>query len=291
MEKIIFEEAGEGLSINRIVRDHEYSMPSKHFHDSYEFYFLLEGERYYFIDKDTYWVKKGMAVLVNRHQIHRTIMADKSYHDRILMMVDARQIEGFLEENHLITLNHLFSEYGGLLQLQEQTWQHILNLLTDIKNELHDKERNYEKIIKLKLAELVMLLQRCSSEAFFQNKVKTVQSAKYQKVSEVADYLLKNYETEESIEDIAERFFISKSYLCRIFKEVTGFTVNEYLNTTRIKKAQDLLVFGEKSITEIAGMLGFESITYFERVFKKHTDMTPMKYRKLHRSQSSTHLL
>ena len=61
---------------------------------------------------------------------------------------------------------------------------------------------------------------------------------------------------------------------------MTGFTVNEYMNVARTKKAQNLLVHSGYSITEIAEILGFESITYFERVFKKYTDDTPMKYRK-----------
>jgi len=61
---------------------------------------------------------------------------------------------------------------------------------------------------------------------------------------------------------------------------VTGFSVNEYRNLARVRKAKELLANSGYSITEISEILGFESITYFERVFKKHTDVTPLRYRK-----------
>ena len=108
----------------------------------------------------------------------------------------------------------------------------------------------------------------------------TVQTSKHGKVHEVAEYLTLHCETDESLEELAGRFFISKSYLSRIFREVTGFSVNEYRNLARVRKARELLSASEYSVTEISELLGFESVTYFERVFKKHTDATPLKYRK-----------
>lgn len=103
---------------------------------------------------------------------------------------------------------------------------------------------------------------------------------KHQKVNQVADYLGRHPETSESLEELAKRFYISKSYLSRIFREVTSFTVNEYKNVSRIKKSQQLLLHSDCSITEVSDLLGFENLTYYERVFKKYTGVTPLKYRK-----------
>lgn len=79
-------------------------------------------------------------------------------------------------------------------------------------------------------------------------------------------------------------FFISRSYLTRIFRTVTGFTVNEYQNICRIKKAQILLRETSLTMTEIAMETGFGSLPYFERVFRKATAQTPMQYKKSHPS-------
>ena len=51
MEQIIYAEKTDGISIDRIRRDAAFSMPRKHLHNEYEIYYLLEGERYYFIDR------------------------------------------------------------------------------------------------------------------------------------------------------------------------------------------------------------------------------------------------
>ena len=59
MEQTVFSEKMMGLTIDEVIRDYEFTMQTKHFHDSFELYFLLEGERYYFIDRETYPCKKG----------------------------------------------------------------------------------------------------------------------------------------------------------------------------------------------------------------------------------------
>ena len=85
---------------------------------------------------------------------------------------------------------------------------------------------------------------------------------------------------ELSLEEIAQRFYLSKYYVCRLFKEVTGYSINEYINIHRVQKAQWYLTETDLSISEIAGQIGFGSMTHFEKIFKTYTTMTPLKYRK-----------
>lgn len=284
MERTVFSEKMTGLAIDEVIRDHEFSMQTKHFHDSCELYFLLEGERYYFIDRETYLVKKGMVVLINRQQIHKTSMAGKSYHDRILLQISQEEFRPFLEQAGLVSLSRMFEENYGVTELLEETWEQVRRLLYEIRDELEKRQGKYEGMVRLKLAEILVLIYRCRKNRVYNKaggEISPVQTAKHQKVHEVADYLLHHCDTDESLEELAERFFISKSYLSRIFREVTGFSVNEYRNITRIRKAKELLAGSEYSVTEISEVLGFESVTYFERVFKKLTDKTPLKYRRI----------
>lgn len=279
MENIIFAETMDGLAVERVVRDHEYSMTSRHFHDSYELYFLLEGERYYFIDKETYLVKKGMAVLIKRSQIHKTSMAGNSYHDRVLLQMKGNVFDPLLQANGFYSMEELFSRNYGIMMMEGREWEQILLLVGQIRTELEKRQSHYEFMVKMKVTELMILISRHEKTVHYDQEIQKAQTAKHQKVHEVADYLLNHCETDESLEELARHFYISKSYLCRIFKEVTGFTVNEYLNMSRIKKAQNLLLHSDYTITEISEILGFESITYFERVFKKLAASTPLKYR------------
>ena len=85
MEQIIYTEKTDGISIDRIRRDAAFSMPRKHLHNEYEIYYLLEGERYYFIDRRTCHVTGGSLVFIDRNQIHQTSQAGPCSHERILI--------------------------------------------------------------------------------------------------------------------------------------------------------------------------------------------------------------
>ncbi|MCI8837672.1 MAG: cupin domain-containing protein, partial [Hungatella sp.] len=97
MEQVVFQGGMEGLTVDQVIRDYEYSMAARHFHDTFELYYLLEGQRYYFIDKQTYLVKAGDVVLIKPNQIHKTSMAGISYHNRILFQISSQMMDPFLK--------------------------------------------------------------------------------------------------------------------------------------------------------------------------------------------------
>ena len=170
--------------------------------------------------------------------------------------------------------------YYGVVQVEEERKPYVEALLFQIQEELFRKQIGCETVIRLKLAELLTYLYRLrrrENNAFL-DKVK--QTPKHKKVGEVAEFIMDHYEEPQSLDSLAKRFYVSKCYLSRIFKEVTGFTINEYINFNRVKRAQQLLGNSEYSVTDIAGMLGYDSITYFERVFKKYSSVSPLQYRK-----------
>jgi two-component system response regulator YesN len=78
---------------------------------------------------------------------------------------------------------------------------------------------------------------------------------------------------------------MSVTYLCRYFHKVTGQTITEYLKRYRIDKAKQLLAQNEKSITWIAYEVGFESHSYFDRIFRKVTKLTPQEFRRKYAQQ------
>ena len=82
----LYNELVDGFHIDRVVRDYNYSMDIRHIHEEYEIYYLLEGERYYFINQQTYLVTPGTLVFIDKEQIHRTGMASAGpHHDRIVL--------------------------------------------------------------------------------------------------------------------------------------------------------------------------------------------------------------
>ena len=89
-----------------------------------------------------------------------------------------------------------------------------------------------------------------------------------------------NYAKINGIEEISENFFISKYHLCRMFSEKLGVSLITYLNNIKVQRAKELIRKGALGITEIALTVGFNSSSYFCKVFKAEMGISPTEYRK-----------
>ena len=100
-----------------------------------------------------------------------------------------------------------------------------------------------------------------------------------QKILPVLSYVNTNYAEALKLSEVAAMLSFDESYFCRIFKNATGATFTEYLNFVRISKAEKLLKKTHQSILEISEAVGFSSVSYFNRIFKKYHLASPRAYR------------
>lgn len=113
----------------------------------------------------------------------------------------------------------------------------------------------------------------------FTDKVTKSQSV----ISKVKDYIKNNLKSNISRDDIANYVFLNPDYLTRIFKKSTGQSLTEYINDQRIERSTFLLIHSETPISDIALDVGYDNFSYYSKVFKKMTGMTPSEYRKEYR--------
>ncbi|OUP83629.1 AraC family transcriptional regulator [Lachnoclostridium sp. An169] len=283
MKKIIYNQTIPGLAISRVVRDYEFTMPIRHMHDEYEIYYLIDGERYYFIENQIYHVKKGSLVLINRNQIHKTVQFGDSSHERIAVMLGGNFLSDFLAVTGELSLPAFFRQNQGVFCLNPPDQEYVLSLLNGIAAEMNTQGTGYRAMILTKLTRLLIFCQRYRRHRDTDISGSLSASVTHQKVSEVASYISSHFAEASSLDTVARHFFMSKSYLSRIFKQATGYTVNEYINVSRVQEAERLLIESDLSVTLIAEAVGYESITYFEKIFRSHTGTSPLKYRKQHR--------
>ena len=98
-------------------------------------------------------------------------------------------------------------------------------------------------------------------------------------VQKARAFIDSNYDRPISLNEAAKAVNTSVRYFCKVFKNYTGITFVEYLTRLRIEKSKSLLLNPHKRISEVAFEVGFESLTQFNRSFKKHTGMTPTEFR------------
>lgn len=99
-------------------------------------------------------------------------------------------------------------------------------------------------------------------------------------IDSVVKYLEQNIYTKLSLQDICDRFLISKAYMCQVFKDAMGYSLIDYFINLKIAEAKRLIRTNEYNITQISHMLGYSSIHHFSRAFKKVTGFSPMTYKK-----------
>lgn len=92
-------------------------------------------------------------------------------------------------------------------------------------------------------------------------------------------YIEENFDEQISLDDAAQTVNTSVRYFCKVFKKATGFTFTDYLSRVRIEKAKNLLLNPHRRISEVAFEVGFESLSQFNRSFKRLNGKTPTEYR------------
>lgn len=94
-------------------------------------------------------------------------------------------------------------------------------------------------------------------------------------------YIEEHLDETVSLGSVAEHVYLSKNYLCKRFHEYTGMRFCHYVNDRRIAKARVLLLDTEYPLDQIAQEVGFKSQAHFSTTFKKHTGLTPLRFRRL----------
>ncbi|MGB9678381.1 MAG: AraC family transcriptional regulator [Thermoanaerobacteraceae bacterium] len=260
-----------------------FNMPSEQYHDAYEIYYLVSGERYYFIKDKVYHVMSGDLIFININDIHKTSGLKNPNHERILVHFKPEFLNEFLVSAKNLSLLSVFERDINAIRLNINEQQNIERLLYRMLDEYQTKKFGWEFSLKILLLDLLIFMKRqCenSSINFFQYP-----NALHEKISQIALFMNANFYESITLDIISKKFNISPWYFSRSFKEITGFTFSEYLNRIRIKEAQHLLKNSDLSIEEITGKVGFDSSTHFGRTFKSLVGISPLKYRKSKREQ------
>ncbi|WNQ09237.1 AraC family transcriptional regulator [Paenibacillus aurantius] len=101
----------------------------------------------------------------------------------------------------------------------------------------------------------------------------------------VFDYVNRHFGSDLSLDIVSAKLNITGAYLSTYFKEKTGTTFTDYINSVRMSKAMELLKDTDLKIQDIAQLVGYYNVASFNRVFKKHSGLTPSEFR---RTGSST---
>ncbi|WP_167357154.1 helix-turn-helix transcriptional regulator [Paenibacillus pectinilyticus] len=263
--------------IERLRREHPYTMLVNHFHDHYEIYYLLSGKRKYFIQDRVYAMQEGDLVFIDKHTLHKTLDADDRPHERILINFEEHWIAAKGDDTYAIAFTP-FHEKQYIFSLSGANRTLIENLLFSLLREKQLEQQGWELNSKALLTQLLIFCTRLMDQL---SPVEEQPQGYNPKIFEIVTYINEYFNERLTLALISEKFHISPSYFCRSFKDTTGFSFVEYLNNLRIREAQRLLRETKLKVIHIAEQAGFDSVAHFGRVFKQVTSQTPLECRKM----------
>lgn len=259
--------------IEFIQNKEKYNMKFQHYHNAYEIYLHIYGERYFFLDDICHVLQPGDLYILPPFAVHYTESREVNYYERYVINFSLDTLSFFLSENELKLLSKKIS--SAIIRLTPELTESILNDFKRI-DELSKKSGFLAE--KQLFAAVFQLLMRVKELA---DTTKPVISQNVQ--SEIADairHINKHYREQITLDEVADLVHLSKYHFCRLFHAATGATFLEYLHNIRLAQVHKMLIGTDLPLSEIAAKTGFTSTAQLTRIFKQVYDVAPRDFRK-----------
>ena len=242
-----------------------------HYHDFCKLLLLISGSGGYMVEGQRYSLEPGDIVLIGSRCVHRPEFAPGAAYERIIIYIspDFLRRQSGAESD----LTECFSgRLGHVLRLEERARRRLFALAGRLERELSGADYGRVILSNALLLQLMVELGRSlrSPAAAMSSPVLPENG----RVLDILRYLDAHLTEDLSIDQLSERFFISKYHMMRLFRRETGQSIHGYLSDRRLLHARDL-IRGGMSATESCFRAGFRSYSSFTRAYAKRFGTTP----------------
>lgn len=272
------------------TRDYYNNDINWHWHKEFEIVCILEGSVTCHINQSTYDLKQGEVIFINSGTLHRFTSKDYGIITNIIFLPGfLASGESLIYQKYIMPLEK--SALSCITFKKEEPWQkQILFLFEKLFFRLTEPEWN-ELWIRNQVSEIwLSMLEHLN---YSQLVPKAVNHTAYSEnmLQVMIQYIQMNYETPITLADIAEVANISKNTALRYFQENIGISPVEYLIQYRINMACKMLRETSEKVAYISNHIGYDNVSYFNRIFKKYVGKTPGQYRSVEKQQFRTEYL
>lgn len=258
-------------------RSADINMQFQHFHTFYELCIPLCPHATHFVEGNPYELRMFDIVGIPPSVLHKTQYPAGNACKRLIVQFNLPHTVTGLS-NEYEQLASVFQRKVPIFRFDVELQKKLYRKLNDIFLLAPKKDPMRDLIIHLNFIEFLTLLFLNQEQNIYTNE--TDMSPMEQKIYSITSYIHAHYSEELSLDLLAEKFAISSCYLSHQFKDITGFTLTDYIQMTRVRNVQSLLINTREPITEVSLPCGFNSFSQFNRVFHKHIGMSPSEYRK-----------
>ncbi|GAA3399470.1 AraC family transcriptional regulator [Paenibacillus hodogayensis] len=285
-------ELREELAIRRMVTFFYREMPKDYFfdgerHDFWEIVYVDKGEWDVTVDGDPFHLEQGDLVFYGPNEFHRGGAAQKSSPNVIILTFecDSPAMDYFGVHRVFRLDEKERAVFASLVKAGFEAFDPPID--SPKMRSLHRREDapfGSEQLIRNHLENLLIhLIRRKAITTAAEKPAEKPASAVKENIAtgiatEAIEYLKANIAEDLTVDELCRRFQVSRTQLKAAIRQQTGLGVMEAFNHMKIERAKLLIREEMLNYTEIAELLGYSSIHYFSRQFKKLTNMTPTEY-------------
>lgn len=250
---------------------------SLHCHNFYEFFIVTSGEATHEINGETRKLHKGMLQLIKPEDSHRIVSSKSKKCTHINISVTPKKLETICAAID-ISPHELVENSETATNLSVNELEYFTKIAERISLLYFNSDEKFRALICEMIVEAICIL--------YKNMISSVLDFP----DRFADILDKIHSPEYcgcSADDVYRLAGFSPPVVIEQFKKYTGKTVVEYLKSIKMNKACELLIDTDKPIVEISNILGYASLSHFNRVFKDYMGITPAAYRKSKRKEKT----
>lgn len=259
-----------------------------HKHEFIEMVYILSGTAKHCVDGEYLPVKRGDLFIINAGTPHAFIVEPEETKNFVaydLMFTPAFFDQSAAGNDGIEVLNGSFMFYSLFSGRQERqpyfsvsgsTYTVFGELFNKIYMEHRGREKGYQEIIRAYLLQLIIMIFRMDDASGRQ----TDKNRNHRAVEYVLGYIKTNFDKHISIQELADKVYLSRDYLGRCFRDATGLTISAMIQKIRVEQACYLLSATNRTVADIAASCGFEDMKFFYAVFKKQMGLLPGEYRK-----------
>lgn len=273
------EENGLPFSYDRQNTEKRGICAYRHTQEYLEFLYCHKGRHQVELNGIVSDFSEGELIVIPPNTVHQVTSFGEKGSCYSVVKVDTNMmysVAGATSElNYLLPFHVGGTQYRTRFFAPELIQGQIPDIFEEICREFEQKAYGYEIALKIQAERLLLwVLRQWRAE----KSLPIGKQAK--KLSNILDYVWKNYDQKLQGTEVAKQFFISYSHFSALIRSATGYNFVKYLNYVRITQAKKLLISTDKSITEIALDTGFFSTSYFIEQFRTFEGVSPGKFKK-----------
>jgi AraC-like DNA-binding protein len=235
--------------------------------ENFKIVFVVKGKGYLLLGKEETCIQAGDMFILFPREVHYYHANPDDPWELMWVCLNGTSFEDMLKSIGITKEHCIFSNIVN---------QSVKDMLGDIINDLRTNPDSTNQLYSI--GTLCILLSRIQ-KAIENSNLSAENRQKQTVIEQVTNFIEANSHMPLNVNVLCEYINYSRSYLSRVFKTETGYSIPEYINHVRINHAKQLLEETELSIQEIAISVGFPDAFYFSKMFKKQLGISPSNYK------------